>query len=161
MALSIVVAMDRERVIGRDGDLPWRLPNDLQRFRAITMGHPIIMGRRTFESIGRPLPGRHNIVVSRRRGFEADGCSVADGLPAALEIAGAGECMVVGGAMLYAEALPLARRLYLTEVDASVAGDTWFPDFDRDRWRELARERYPADERHAFDYAYALLERRG
>lgn len=149
--------MARNRVIGRDNALPWRLPAELAHFKRVTMGHPIIMGRRTYESIGRPLPGRLNIVVSRNPGFVAPGCTVVDSLEKAYEAAGdAGEVSIIGGTSLFEAALPTADCIHLTEVEAEIAGDTWFPDFDRSQWREKEIVRHPADERHA--YAFRILE---
>jgi len=158
-ALSLVVAMDRGRLIGRDGGLPWHLPNDLRRFRAITMGKPLIMGRRTHESIGRPLPGRRNIVLSRVADFIAPGCDVLPSLDAALDsIDPADEAMVIGGAAVYREALPLAGRIYLTEVDAHLDGDVRFPCLDDRDWREIAAEPCARDEHHAYAYSFRILE---
>ncbi|MGR8918092.1 MAG: type 3 dihydrofolate reductase [Gammaproteobacteria bacterium] len=158
--LSIVVALDRARTIGRDGTLPWHLPDDLRRFKAITMGKPIVMGRRTFESIGRPLPGRRNVVLSASAGFAAEGCEVFRSLGDALGALDAvEEIMIVGGAALYGEALPRASRLYLTEVDAEVDGDVQFPAYDPDAWREVSCEVHAADERHAHAFRFRVLER--
>lgn len=149
--ISLVVAVARNGVIGRDGSLPWRLSSDLKLFRRLTMGKPIVMGRRTFASLGKPLDGRDNLVVTRDRGFAADGVEVFHSLGAALDRArvlasasgtheAIGEVMVIGGAELYAHALPLADRIYWTQVDAEPDGDTRFPVFDRSEWRETARE---------------------
>jgi dihydrofolate reductase len=161
MRKSLVVAMARNRVIGRDNALPWRLPAELAHFKRVTMGHPIIMGRRTYESIGRPLPGRMNIVVSRNRDFEAPGCTVVDSLEKAYAAAGnAQEVSIIGGTSLFEAALPTADCLHLTEVEADVEGDTWFPDFDRSRWNQVEIERHPADERHAYAFRILRLERR-
>ncbi len=143
-ALSLIAAVARNRVIGRGNALPWHLPEDLKRFRQLTLGHPVVMGRRTYESIGRPLPGRDNIVVTRNAGLAIAGVRTAASLPAALDIAGERTAFVIGGAEIYQLAFPLADRLYLTEVDADVEGDAFFPEFDRDRWRETAREPAPA-----------------
>src|SRR5690606_3178604 len=130
-------------VIGRDNALPWRLPADLKRFRRITIGHPIVMGRRSYEAIGRPLPGRTNIVVTRRADYTAPGCTVVHSLEEALARAAASpEAFVIGGAQLYAEALPRAYRLYLTRVHAEIPGDTLFPAVDWASWREIERERH-------------------
>ena len=160
MRLSLVVAMAQHRVIGRDGGLPWHLPADLKRFRAITMGKPIVMGRRTHESIGRALPGRRTVGLSRQRDFVAAGCDVFASLDAALAaLHEAPEVMIVGGAALYAEALPRATRLYLTEVDAELVGDVYFPEFDRDAWRELECEARAADATHTYAYRLRVLER--
>lgn len=158
--VALVVAMADNGVIGRDNGLPWRLPADLQHFKALTMGKPVVMGRRTWESIGRPLPGRHNIVVSRDPAYSAPGCTVVHSVPAALEVAAdAPEVMVIGGAQLYRETLDRAERIYLTRVRAEVEGDTRFPDLDADRWRELSRESHQADERNQYDYDFVVLER--
>lgn len=158
--VSLVVAYDRDQAIGRDGDLPWHLPDDLKRFRAITMGKPIIMGRRTHESIGRPLPGRRNVVLSTSESYRAAGCdhfcSLADALHALRD---SDEVMLIGGAAVYASGLPLATRLYVTEVDAAVGGDVFFPPFDRAAWRETAREAHAADDTHAWPFAFVTLER--
>ena len=162
MRISLVVAMARNRVIGRDNALPWRLPADLAYFKRVTMGHPIVMGRRTYESIGKPLPGRKNIVVSRNPDFRAPGCIVVASLDAAWKAAGdADEVCVIGGTTLFEETLPVADRIHLTEVEAEVAGDTYFPEFDRGDWKENEVERHAADERHAYPFRIVELERRG
>lgn len=156
--LNIVVAVATNGVIGRDGGLPWHLPADLRHFRAITWGHPIVMGRRTHASIGRVLPGRLNIVISRDPGCAADGAIVVRDLDAALAAAGAvPEVMIVGGAAVYAGALPRCTRLFLTEVHAAVDGDVRFPDFDRSAWRETAREAHRGE--GGYDYSFITLER--
>lgn len=160
VTLSIVVARDRAGVIGRDGTLPWHLPDDLRRFRDITMGKPIVMGRRTHASIGRALPGRRNIVLTRTADYGAPGCEVFATLDAALAALEAGsEAMIIGGAALYREALPRATRLYLTEVEAEVDGDVHFPAIDAAVWTERSNEFHPADERHAHAFRFRLLER--
>ena len=157
-SIALVAALARNRVIGADNRLPWHLSEDLQRFKALTLGHPVVMGRRTFESIGRPLPGRRNLVVSRDAAFSAGGSEAFGSLSAALAACGAAETVfVIGGAQIYALALPLARRLHLTEIDADFAGDAYFPEFDRGEWIESSRER-----RHAgagFDFAFVTYER--
>jgi len=141
--ISLIVAMARNRVIGRDGALPWHLPEDLRHFRELTMGKPIVMGRLTHESIGRPLPGRDNIVVSRNREWSVPGCEVVGSLDAALEraalLAGAdGEVMIIGGARIYAAALPRAERIYLTRVEDDIDGDTRFPELDTGVWQAVS-----------------------
>ena len=160
MLVTIVVAMDRNRLIG-DGDrLPWRLPADLRRFKSLTMGKSIVMGRRTHESIGRALPGRRNIVLSRNRDFRAEGCEVLADLGTALERAeDADEVMIVGGAQIYAQALPLTGRMHLTLVDAVFSGDTWFPDYDEREWREVYREDHAAGEESGFAFSFVDVER--
>jgi len=159
--VALVVAMTGAGVIGAGGTLPWHLPADLRRFRRITLGHPVVMGRRTHESIGRPLPQRHNIVVTRRSDYRAPDCTVVHGLEQALQAAaGDGEVMVIGGAALYREALAGAGRIYLTEVHADLAGDVYFPAFDRDAWVEISREDHLPDANNAQAYSFVVLERR-
>jgi dihydrofolate reductase len=161
MRKSLVVAMAHNRVIGIDNALPWRLPAELAHFKRVTMGHPIIMGRKTYESIGKPLPGRMNIVVSRNRGFVAPGCTVVDSLEKAYAASGStDEVSIIGGTSLFEAALPTADCIYLTEIEADVEGDTWFPDFDRSLWREEEMERHPVDARHAYPFRILKLERR-
>ncbi len=146
--LALIAAVARNGVIGRDGELPWRIPADLQYFKSTTMGKPIIMGRRTFDSIGKALPGRPNIVVTRSADFTADDVEVAGDLDQAVAIAarnGADEVIVIGGGEIYAAALPRADRLYLTEVHIEAAGDVHFPALDRRQWRELSRNDHAAD----------------
>jgi dihydrofolate reductase len=158
---SLVVARARNGVIGRDNRLPWRLPADLAYFKRVTMGHPVIMGRRTWESIGRPLPGRHNIVVTRNPAYAAPGATVVGSLDEAWRAAGeVDEACVIGGTSLFAEALPQADRIHLTEVEADVEGDTWFPPFDRTQWSEREVARQGRDERHEHPFRILVLERR-
>jgi len=154
--LALVVAMGPGRVIGRDGGLPWHFSEDLKHFRTVTTGHAIIMGRKTWDSIGRPLPGRRNIVVTRQRELEIDGCEVVHSLEAAIALAREEdpEPRVIGGSTLYELALPLATRLYLTEVGKAVEGDTFFPHFDPEDWTEL--ERRPGESE---DLVFVTLER--
>ncbi len=157
---SLIVAMDQNGLIGRDNDLPWRLSADLKYFKQITMGKPIIMGRKTHESIGRPLPGRQNIVITRDESFFAEGCTIVSSIPGALQAAGeVEEVMFMGGASLYEQVLPQVNRLYLTQVHATLAGDTWFPEWDPKEWTEVSRVDYLADEKNAFDYSFIVLER--
>jgi len=161
MKRSLVVAVARNGVIGRDNALPWRLPAELAHFKRVTMGHPIVMGRRTYESIGKPLPGRKNIVVTHNRAFEAPGCTVVTSLEEAWRAAdGADEVCVIGGTTLFAETLPAADVIHLTEVEAEVEGDTWFPPFDRGEWQEREIARHPADERHAYPFRILELTRK-
>lgn len=160
MEISLVVAMDENRLIGANKRLPWRLPADLRHFKRITMGHPIVMGRRTWESIGRPLPGRTNIVVTRQPGYAAEGALVVDSPEAAMEAAGdCDELMVIGGARLYEEVLAGAHRIYLTEIHAEFDGDTWFPELNEDEWVCVSREDFEKDERNPYDYSFLVLER--
>ena len=158
--ISIIVAASANNVIGRQGDLPWRLSDDLKRFKAITMGKPIVMGRKTWESIGRPLPGRQNIVITRQRGFAAEGCDVVTSLDEAIAEAGdAEEIVVIGGSQIYALALPLAQRLYLTRVHADVEGDATFPAVDATRWYLIADEAREADDRNEYDFSFRVYEK--
>ncbi|MEO0411660.1 MAG: dihydrofolate reductase [Pseudomonadota bacterium] len=152
--VSMVVARARNGLIGRDGDLPWRLPADLKHFKRLTVGKPIIMGRKTWTSLGRPLPGRHNIVLTRDTGFAPEGCSVAHTLADALDTAGlSGEIMIIGGAEIYRLALPLATTLYITEVGLEPKGDTFFPVLQSDDWREVDRISHAAnDDTPAYDF---------
>ncbi|KFZ39225.1 diacylglycerol kinase [Shewanella mangrovi] len=136
MHIAMIAAMAHNRVIGKDNQMPWHLPEDLRHFKAMTLGKPVIMGRRTFESIGRPLPGRCNIVVSRQQDYHADGITLVASLQEALLAAGdVEEVVIIGGGQLYREALPLAQRLYLTEIQLDVDGDTTFPDWDDGSWQ--------------------------
>lgn len=157
--LSIIAAVARNGVIGIANRLPWHLPEDLQHFKRLTMGHHILMGRKTFESIGRPLPGRVMVILTRDPGYAAPGCLTAPGLADALALSGDDpEVFVVGGAELYAQALPLADRLYLTEIQRDYEGDARFPAFDRARWTEEARERHSSPE--GLDYHFVTYRRR-
>jgi len=158
--ISLIVAASTNNVIGTQGELPWRLSGDLKRFKAVTMGKPIVMGRLTFESIGCALPGRQNIVITRQADFEAEGCDVVQSIDAAIEAAGdAEEIMIIGGSHVYQAFLPRADRIYLTRVQADVEGDTYLPDLASDEWRESSREEYPADESNDFDVVCTNLER--
>ena len=158
--ISIIVALAENRVIGVNNTLPWRLPNDLKHFRHLTTGHAIILGRKNYESIGKPLPERTNIVITRNHDFRADGCLIAHSLDAALALVNNDpEIFVIGGAEIYRAALARTDRLYLTRVHAAIAGDTHFPEFDETEWREISRERHECDERHAYAYSFVVLER--
>lgn len=159
--VSVIAALAKNRVIGIENRLPWRLPEDLAHFKALTLGHPILMGRKTFESLGRPLPGRTNVVITRNRDYRPDGCVVADSIPAALALcADADEVFFIGGAELYAQAIPLADRLYLTEVDIEAAGDAWFPDYDRRAFREVSRESHTGGKGDVLGFDFVVYERR-
>jgi dihydrofolate reductase len=166
--IALVVAIGENGAIGRGGDLPWRLSSDMRYFRKITMGKPVIMGRRTFKSLPRVLDGRLNIVLTRDQGFVAPDAvmvhSLEEGLAAARESAvrtGADEIMVIGGEDVFREVLPQAHRIYLTEVHATPEADTWFPDFDKREWREVLRERHQAGPRDEHAFSFVVLERRG
>ena len=158
--LTLIAAVAGNGVIGIDNRLPWKLPADLKRFKSLTMGHAVIMGRKTWESLPaafRPLPGRRNIVVTRDAGYQAVGATVATSLPAAIAASGNDEAFVIGGAELYATALPLADRLQLTEIDAIYEGDTWFPAIDPEQWLETARETH--HDETGLDYAFVTYQR--
>jgi dihydrofolate reductase len=159
--IYLVAALASNGIIGAKGELPWRLPEDLKHFKRLTLGHPIIMGRRTWESLKGALPGRENIVVTRTAGYDAPGAAVASSLRAALAL-----CLdepvvfVIGGSRLFAESLPLAAGLVMTEIDRDFEGDTWFPEYDRSRWKESQRERHVTADGMKFDFVlYEPLER--
>jgi len=155
MILSMIAAMDNNRVIGIDNALPWHLPDDLKHFKAITLGKTIIMGRKTFLSIGKPLPKRRNLVLSRDPEFRSDGIEVFTDLDSALATCREEpEVVIIGGATLYAEALPRAQKLYLTQVDAEVTGDAFFPEFDREDWELSEMQVHPRDDSHTFAFTF-------
>lgn len=167
LRLSLMAAKAANNVIGRDNKLPWYLPSDLQYFKRVTLGKPIIMGRNTWESLKKALPGRTNIVISRQSGYHAEGARVVATLEQALALAesvalidGQDEVVVIGGAQIYALALPRADRLYLTEVHAEVEGDTHFPDLAAGQWREIGREDFPAEGPNPYDYSFVVYDRR-
>lgn len=168
--LSIIIAFAQNRVMGRDNQMPWHLPNDLQYFKKTTMGKPMIMGRKTYESIGKPLPGRPHIIITRDANYQPpnanDKVQVVTSFDAALVAAkqllpslDSEEIMVIGGAEICKLALPSANRLYLTEVHAEVEGDIYFPEFDQNQWQETSRESYAACEKNPYDYSFVVLER--
>ncbi len=166
MKLAIIVAQAENRVIGINNKLPWHLSEDLRYFKQVTMAKPIIMGRKTYESIGRPLPGRTNIVISRNQAFTAAGVKVVSSLEAAIELAeaqcvidGAEEAMVIGGSQIYEQALERADRLYLTQVHAEVKGDAWFPEFEQACWQEVGRQDFAAQEPNPYPYSFIVLDR--
>ncbi|MGR8948447.1 MAG: dihydrofolate reductase [Gammaproteobacteria bacterium] len=162
---NIIVAMAENGAIGRDGDLPWRISADLKRFKSITMGHPIIMGRKTYESLPRgPLPGRQNIIITRQADYEHeqlnDDCVVVDSFINAINLSQArAELMVIGGAAIYAEALATASRIFLTEVHAEINGDVYFPDFARRCWTETLRLPRQSDDKSGYEYSFVVLEK--
>lgn len=167
MKISLIVAMAENRIIGRDNAMPWHLPGDLRFFKRVTLNKPVIMGRNTFESIGKPLVERPNIVVTRNPDYRPEGVTVANSLEEGLAAAGRliaatpdnNEVMIIGGGEIYAQALPLADRLYLTEVHAVVEGDASFPAFERAEWREVSREDHLKCERNPYDYSFLILEK--
>lgn len=166
MILSIMVAMSENRVIGINNQLPWHLPEDLKYFKRVTMGHPIIMGRKTYESIGRPLPGRTNIVVTRQPDWSAEGVVVARGVEQALEKAesqarrdGKDEMILIGGEELFRQALHKVNRLYLTQVQAEIEGDAFFPEIEPSQWQEVERHNHSADQNNPYAYSFIVLNR--
>lgn len=163
MIVSIIAAMDKKRGIGVDNKLPWRLSADLKRFRELTMGHHIIVGRKTFESIGGPLPGRRMIIVTRDRNFKAEGCDVVHSVEYAIELArerGESEVFICGGAEIYSQSIGGADRMYLTYVDAEVAADAFFPEFDEREWSEQESFYEPADEKNQYPFTFKLMVRK-
>jgi dihydrofolate reductase len=160
MEISLVVAMDEDRLIGAHNALPWRLPADLKHFKRTTMGHPMVMGRCTWDSIGKALPGRLNIVVTSKPGYGAEGAVVVDSIEAAKGAAGdCDELMVIGGARIFEQVLPDADRIYLTEIHARFEGDTWFPQISEDQWICVSREDFHKDDKNPWDYSFMVLER--
>jgi dihydrofolate reductase len=167
ISLCLICALSNNYVIGRDNQLPWRLPADLAHFKQLTLGHPIIMGRKTFDSIGRPLPGRANLVVTRQAGWSAEGVDVVHSLEQALNKArelahstGKRRIYLIGGAELYAQALPLAQHLELTWVDAQIEGDAFFPQVDPQTWVAVAQNQHSADQANLYAYTFASYDRR-
>ena len=163
MTVSLIVAVSSNGVIGRGGDLPWYLPADLKRFKRTTMGHHLIIGRRTWEEVGKPLPGRTMVVVTRSRRLAPEGAQVVRSVEQALELAAADdEPFIVGGSQIYTIALArdLVDRIYLTRIHAEVEGDTFFPDFDLDEWELISEEHHEADEKNEFDFSFLVYERR-
>ena len=163
MIISLIVAMDEQRGIGVDGHLPWHLPADLKRFKALTMGHHLIMGRKTYESIGNPLPGRTMIIVTRNPNYQPDGCMVARSLDTAIEFARMGldnEAFIIGGGDLFDQSIDLADRIYLSLVHASLPADVYFPLYDDNDWQEIKSELVPANEKNKYAFTFKVLERR-
>lgn len=161
--VTLIAAMSENRVIGRGNALPWHLPDDLKRFKALTMGHPVIMGRKTFDSIGKPLPGRRTIVITRNPKFQAPGAAVAASLDRAIELArgadGDDEVFIAGGGEIFAQAMARADRIHLTLVHASIDGDAFFPEINAQRWKLVEDQRREADDRHAHSFSFRMYER--
>lgn len=157
--LTIVVATDARHGIGINNTLPWRLPEDLAHFKRTTLGHPVIMGRKTFDSIGRPLPNRRNIVITRNAGWHHDGVETAPSVDAAIQLLGDAPGFIIGGAQIFAEALPHTDRLIVTKINKTFNCDTFFPPIDPQQWQEVAREQHHSDA-NGFDYAFVIYQRR-
>jgi len=160
MKISIVAAMGRNRVIGKSNTMPWHMPADLKYFKALTMGKPMIMGRKTFESIGKALAGRRTIVLTTQQGLELPGCEVFNSLEAALEVlVGCDEIMIVGGAQIYEQIMPSVHCMYLTFIEHEFEGDAFFPEWDESEWQVVSEEYHKADEKHKYHYRFVKLER--
>jgi len=166
LIISLIAAVSKNFVIGKDNDLPWHLPDDMKFFMQTTKGHHCIMGRKNYDSIPekfRPLPNRTNIVVTRQKGFKAPGCIVVNSIEKALEIStnnGEAETFIIGGAEIYRQGLSITQRMYLTEIDAEIKGDTYFPEFDKAHWKEIKREHHTADAKHAHAFDFVIYEKR-
>lgn len=166
MIISLIAAVSQNRVIGKNNDLPWRLPDDMKYFMQTTSGHHVIMGRKNYESLPpkfQPLPNRTNIVVTHQTDYTAPGCTVVNSLEKGIEIARQNketELFIIGGAQIYAQSLPYSNRLYLTEINAHIQGDTFFPEFDRNHWVETSRKTHPADEKHQFDFDFVVYDKK-
>jgi len=160
MKISIIVAFDENRLIGRDNTLPWHLPADLKHFKNITMGHHMIMGRKTYDSIGKPLPGGISVIVTRQKNLEINGCIVVSSLQEALEkCRNEEEVFIIGGAEIFKYALPLSTHLYITQIHHKFEGDTFFPEIKSSEWEEISREKHQADEKNNWDYTYINYEK--
>ena len=160
MIISFIAAMGKNRVIGKDNSLPWKLPADMKHFHDLTVGKPIIMGRKTFESIGKPLPNRTNIIITRDQNYKAENCIVVHSIDEALKASeGNEEVMVIGGAQIYKEFLAKANRMYLTFIDAEIDGDTYFPAYKIEEWKEISYEEHERDAENPHDYRFVVLEK--
>ncbi len=161
MKVVIIVAMDRRGLIGDNNSLPWLLPADLRYFNKLTMGNTLLMGRKTYESIGRPLPGRKNIVVTSNAYYHVDGCTVASSLERALCVVSndTKEIMVIGGASLYQQCLPIVNRIYITHVNAELEGNIWFPNWDKKQWKEIKRENHASDDKNKYSYSFVVYDK--
>ncbi|MDN4164962.1 dihydrofolate reductase [Cytophagales bacterium LB-30] len=166
MIISLIAAHTQNRVIGRNNDLPWRLPDDMKYFMETTQGHFVVMGRKNYESIPpkfRPLPNRTNLVLTHQKGYQAEGCTVLHSLEECMALAkksGEKELFIIGGAEIYKQSLPSAQRLYLTEIQTELEGDTHFPSFSPSEWKEISRQHHPADARHAYAFDFVVYERK-
>lgn len=161
MIISFIVAMGKNRIIGKNSSLPWNMPADMKRFRDLTAGKPMIMGRKTFESIGRPLPNRTNIIITRDKNCKVKGCVVAHSVDEAIKAAGnAPEAMVIGGFQIFKEFFPIANKIYLTVIGNNFEGDTYFPEYNKSEWKETEKEEYKKDGENPYDYTFLVLERK-
>jgi len=158
--ISLIAAMDQKRLIGADNDMPWRLPADLAYFKKVTMGHPVVMGRKTFESIGRPLPGRENIVITRNADLHLDGVTIVTSLDELQNASASKEVFVIGGGEVYKQTMAVADRLYITHIEETFEGDTHFPEIDVSVWKEVSRTPGIRDEKNPYSYSFVVYERR-
>jgi len=160
--ISFIVAMDKNRVIGKDNQLPWHLPADLKFFKRVTMGHPIIMGRNTYESIGKPLPGRENIIVTRNKEYAQEGCTIIHSVDELLQMASRQneEVFVIGGAELFQATFSMADRLYITKIEEEFTGDTYFPEFNQSEWELVSQEKGIRDEKNPYEYFFTIYNRK-
>lgn len=165
MIVSAIAALTKNHVIGKNNDLPWKLPDDMRFFMETTKGHHVIMGRKNYDSLKgkfKPLPDRTNIVITRQNNLDAPGCIILHNITEALLTANKNserECFIIGGAEIYRIAMPFTNRLYLTEIDADIQGDTYFPSFDKNEWKEVSRKHHPADDRHAYAFDFVIYEK--
>jgi dihydrofolate reductase len=165
MIVSAIAALSKNRVIGKNNDLPWKLPDDMRFFMETTKGHHVIMGRKNYDSLKgkfKPLPDRTNIVITRQNNFDAPKCIILHDVKDAIDRSkqnGENECFIIGGADIYKLAMPYTTRLYLTEIDAVVEGDTFFPEFDKTKWKEVSRKHHPKDDRHQFAFDFVIYDR--
>ena len=160
--ISFVVAIGQNNVMGKDNAIPWHIPADLKFFKKVTMGHPIVMGRKTYDSIGKPLPGRENIIMTRNQNYAQEGCTVIHTIEELLKLEEKNEeVCVIGGAEIFKITFPHADRLYLTKINHEFEGDTFFPDFDESEWKIISEEKGPKDEKNPYDYTFFIYERKG
>ena len=157
--ISIIAAMDKNRLIGQEGRIPWRLPADLAYFKRLTLGHPVIMGRRTFESIGEPLSDRQNVIITANQGYQKKGCAILHSMEDALDFCMDKDVFIIGGAQIYREFLPYAERLYITLIDDTFSGDSYFPEIDGNLWKLISKTQGERNEKNPYDYYFLVYER--
>ena len=161
MTISIIAAISENNAIGKDNKLPWHLPADLKHFKSLTIGHHIIMGRKTFESIGKPLPGRTTIIITRKTGYKADGCIIVSSIENAISaVKNDSECFIIGGAEIFNQTVPLADKIYLTRIHQHIEGDTFFPDIAPGLWNKISEERNNPDEKNEYDYSFITYSKK-
>ncbi len=158
--ISIIAAMAKNQVIGKNNALPWHLPADLKHFKNVTMGKSIVMGRKTYESIGKPLPGRQNIIITADKNYQANGCTIIHSIDDVKSNKDIPEIFIIGGAEIYKQLLPYTQKLYLTFIDANIDGDSYFPEWQQNQWQYISRENHLADAQNKFNYSFVVLERK-